>query len=58
MSGIGDKAQDFLNSDKGEQASDSALDKGADAASSATGGTHDEEIDKAQDAADQRVGDQ
>ena len=30
MSGIGDKASDFLNSDKGEQVSDGALDKAAD----------------------------
>ncbi|GCD21461.1 antitoxin [Cellulomonas algicola] len=54
---LGDKASDALKSDKGENASDSALDKGADAASSVTGGKHDEQIDTAQDAADQKVGD-
>ncbi|AEE44286.1 antitoxin [Cellulomonas fimi] len=53
-----DKASDALGSEKGEKASDAALDKGADAASSATGGGHDEQIDKAQSAADERVGDQ
>ncbi|WP_019136736.1 antitoxin [Cellulomonas massiliensis] len=52
-----DKASDALGGEKGEQASDTALDKGADAASSATGGSHDEQITKAQSAADERVGD-
>jgi len=51
-----DKASDALASDKGEQTSDSALDKGADAASKATGGKHDEQLDKAQDQADERLG--
>ena len=35
------KAGDALSSDKGEKASDAALDKGGDAASRATGGKHD-----------------
>lgn len=50
------KASDALGGEKGEQASDAALEKGSDAASSATGGTHDEQIDKAQSAADDRIG--
>ncbi|WP_375387643.1 antitoxin [uncultured Amnibacterium sp.] len=57
MSGIGDKANDFLHSDKGEQASDGALDKAGDAADRATGGGHDEQIDTAREAADQKLGD-
>ena len=56
MSGIGDKAKDFLNSDKGEQASDSALEKAADKADDATGGKHSDQIDKAEHAADGRIG--
>lgn len=55
---LGDKASDALKSDKGEQASDTALDKGADAASSATGGSHDEQVDTAQSAADEKIGGQ
>ena len=50
------KATDALNTEKGEKASDSALDKGGDAAAKATGGKHDEHIDKAQAQADQRLG--
>jgi hypothetical protein len=51
------KAQDALGSEKGEQISDSALDKGEDAASKATGGKHDDQLGKAGDAADERIGD-
>lgn len=54
---IRDKASDALHSEQGEKASDAGLQKGADAASSATGGSHDEQIQKAQDAADERIGD-
>jgi len=50
------KAGDALHSDKGEQASDAGLDKASDAASKATGGSRDEQIDKAQQAADERIG--
>jgi hypothetical protein len=56
MSGIGDKAKDFLNTDKGEQASDGVLDKAADKVDSATGGGHQDQIDKAQQAADTKLG--
>ncbi|WP_454042038.1 antitoxin [Cellulosimicrobium sp. Marseille-Q8652] len=50
------KASDALDSDKGEKASDTALDKGGDAASKATGGKHDEQIDQGTDRADKAVG--
>ncbi|OLT51723.1 Rv0909 family putative TA system antitoxin [Cellulosimicrobium sp. CUA-896] len=50
------KAGDALDSDKGEKASDAALDKGGDAASRVTGGKHDEQIDRATDRADRSVG--
>ena len=56
MSGIGDKVGDFLHSDKGEKASDGVLDKAADKVDSATGGGHSDQIDKAQQAADDRIG--
>lgn len=56
MSGIGDKANDFLNSDKGEKASDGALDTAADKVDGATGGGHSDQIDKAQQAADGKIG--
>jgi hypothetical protein len=54
--GLGDKAKDFLNSDKGEQVSDQALDKAGDLADEKTGGTHDAQIDKGRDLADDRIG--
>jgi hypothetical protein len=51
-----DKAKDALNSDKGEQASDKALDKGEQVAEQKTGGQHASQIDKGRDAADERIG--
>jgi len=56
MSGIGDKAGDFLKSDKGEQISDGVLDKAGDKADAATGGGHKDQVDKAQQAADTKLG--
>jgi MT0933-like antitoxin protein len=56
MAGMGDKAKDFLNSDKGEQASDKGLDKAGDLADQKTGGTHDAQIDKGRDLADGKLG--
>src|SRR4051794_4843898 len=50
------KAGDALDSDKGEKSSDAGLDKASDAASKATGGSHDEQIDKVQESADDRIG--
>ena len=54
--GLGDKAKDFLNSDKGEQVSDQALDKADEFADEKTGGTHGAQIDKGRDLADDRIG--
>ena len=39
-----------------EKVSDAAIDKAGDAADAKTGGGHGEQIDKAQQAADQRIG--
>ncbi|WP_375399147.1 Rv0909 family putative TA system antitoxin [uncultured Amnibacterium sp.] len=58
MAGLGDVAGNFLNSDKGEQISDSALDKAAGAASAKAGDSHEEQIDKIRDAADGKLGDE
>ena len=55
MAGLFDKAQEFLKSDKGEEVSDQALDKAAQIASERTGGGHDEQIEKARQAADERI---
>ena len=54
---LGNKAQDALNSEKGEQVSDQGLDKAQDAASGVGGGKFDDQVQKGRDAADQRVGD-
>ena len=54
--GLGDKARDFLDSDKGEQVSDKALDKAGQVADEKTGGTHGAQIDKGRDLADDRIG--
>ena len=56
MAGMGDKAKDFLNSDKGEQVSDQGLDKAGQFADQKTGGTHDAQIDKGRDLADGKIG--
>lgn len=53
---IRDKASDALKGEQGEKLTDAGLDKGADAASSATGGSRDEQIKKAEQAADERLG--
>ncbi|MPV36394.1 antitoxin [Georgenia subflava] len=55
---LGDKAKDFANSDKGEQMSDDALEKGSDFASDKTGGKYDEHLDKGTGAADKKIGDE
>jgi hypothetical protein len=54
--GLMDKAKDAMNSDKGEQASDKALDKGEALADQKTGGGHDKQIDKGRDLADGKIG--
>jgi hypothetical protein len=50
------KASEALDSDQGEKVSDAGLDKGGDAVSSATGGSHDEQITKARTSADEHIG--
>lgn len=54
-----DKAQQAAqdNPDKVEQASDKGLDAAGGAADKATGGGHSDKVDKAQQAADDRIGD-
>ena len=54
--GIFDKAKDALNSEKGEQISDSVLDKGAEVAQDKLGEDKADQIDKARDAADGKLG--
>ncbi|MBO3084831.1 Rv0909 family putative TA system antitoxin [Cellulomonas fengjieae] len=50
------KAAGAMDSDQAEKASDAGLDKAGDAASSKTGGSHDEKITKATTSADDHVG--
>jgi hypothetical protein len=56
MADLGDKAKEFADSDKGEKATDGGLDKLAGAADKATGGGHTDQIDKAEKAADDKIG--
>jgi hypothetical protein len=56
LGGLGDKANDFAKSEKGEELSDAALDKGGDAADKASGGKFGDQIDAGQEAADKKVG--
>jgi hypothetical protein len=53
---LGNKAEQFLDSDKGEKASDQALDKAEQFADQRTGGQHDEQIDKGRQFADEHLG--
>jgi hypothetical protein len=56
MADLGDKAKGLIDSDKGEKATDAAIDKGQDAAGNATGGKSDGAAEKAGDVADQKLG--
>jgi hypothetical protein len=56
MVDFGDKAKDFLQSDKGEQVSDGALGKAGDAVDERTGGKFDKQVDQAEHTADGRIG--
>lgn len=56
--GLMDKAGEFLNSDKGEEISDQALQTGADAANKATGDKFADQAGQAQQVADGKVGKQ
>lgn len=54
--GIFDKAKDALNSDKGEQYSDQALDKGETFASDKLGDKHSDKVSGTRDKIDERLG--
>lgn len=54
--GLLDSAKDALDNDKGEQISDSGIEKAEGAVSEKTGGKFDEKIDEAGDAVDGKVG--
>lgn len=56
LGGLGDKAKDLANSEKGEKITDGALGKADDAASSASGGKFDDKIDTVREVADKRIG--
>ncbi|TFD91864.1 antitoxin [Cryobacterium lactosi] len=50
------KAQEFLNSEKGEEISDKVIDGAAAAANKVTGNKHADKIQGARDTADKRLG--
>ena len=50
------KAQEFLNSEKGEEISDKVIDGAAAAANKVTGDKHADKIQDARDAADKHIG--
>jgi hypothetical protein len=54
--GLMDKAKAALDSDKGEKATDTGIDKIEQLASQKTGGKHDDAIRKAREAADKKLG--
>jgi hypothetical protein len=54
--GLMDKAKAALDSDKGEKATDTGIDKIEQLASQKTGGKHDDAIRKAGEAADKKLG--
>ena len=56
LSGLGDKAKEFMSSDKGEEVTDGALDKAGNTADKVTGGKFDDQINGARDAADNKLG--
>jgi len=58
VAGLADKAKGALDSDKGEQVSDKALDKAGQVADEKTGGGHDAQVDKGRDLADGKIGNQ
>ena len=54
--GLMDDAKNAADSDKGEKATDSGIEKTEKTVSEKTGGKHDEQIDKAGDAVDSKIG--
>lgn len=53
---LGKKAEQFLDSDKGEKVSDEALEKAEGFADQRTGGTHSDQLEKAERFADDHIG--
>ncbi|MGY1823155.1 antitoxin [Geodermatophilus sp. SYSU D00079] len=58
VGGLGDKAKQALDGEKGEKLSDQGLDKAEQFADDRTGGKFDSQSDKVGDMADQRIGQQ
>jgi hypothetical protein len=56
--GLLDNAKDAINSDKGEKLSDSGIEKAETFASDKSGDKYESQIDKAGDAADEKIGNQ
>jgi hypothetical protein len=56
LGGLGDKAKKALDSEKGEERSDQAIDKAEQFADDKTGGKFDAQTDKARDLADEHLG--
>lgn len=54
--GLMDDAKNAADSDKGEEVTDTGIEKTEKTVSEKTGGSHDEQIDKAGDAADDKIG--
>jgi antitoxin protein of toxin-antitoxin system len=55
---LGKKAQEFLGTEQGEQRSDDVLEKGEQILDEKTGGTHDAQIEKGRQFADDHIGDE
>jgi hypothetical protein len=53
---LGDKANDFADSEKGEDLTDQGLDRADDAADKVSGGKFDKQTDAARDAGDSKFG--
>jgi hypothetical protein len=53
---LGDKAQEFAKSEKGEDLTDQGLDRADDAADRVTGDKFDEQTDAARTAGDRKIG--
>lgn len=56
LDNLAGKAQNALNSDKGEQVSDQGLDKASQAAGGRLGDQHQDKIDQAREQADKKLG--
>lgn len=54
--GLLDDAKDAADSDKGEKATDTGIEKTEKTVSEKTGGSHDEQVSKAGDAIDDKIG--